>query len=116
MAKLPLGTVHLKNGDYVTTARTFGLVGSATLSTLTMSGSSLTITLGTPSSTAPTAAAAINMKWTPTVGTTDLAGNAAATTITPKSTTTATSSQAGLVDKRRSEAVNARPRLVWVRP
>jgi hypothetical protein len=76
---LPLGTLNLKRTDYVTGAMTFGLTGTA--STLTMSGSSLTITLGTPSGTPATAAAAANVSWTPAAGTTDLAGNAAATTI-----------------------------------
>ena len=46
---LPLGTLSLKRGDYVTAAMTFGLTG--TPSTLTMSGNSVTITLGTPSGT-----------------------------------------------------------------
>ena len=77
---LPLGTVNLNRGDYVTAARTFGLAGSSVLSTLSMSGSSLTITLGTASGGTTTAAAAANASWTPAVGTTDLAGNAAATT------------------------------------
>ncbi|EON24299.1 FHA domain-containing protein [Nocardioides sp. CF8] len=76
---LPLGTVNLR-GNYVSQARTFGLPG--TPSTLTMSGSSLTITLGTPSATITTVAtAAANATWTPAIGATDLAGNAAATTI-----------------------------------
>ena len=55
---LPLGTVALKQGDYVNEAMTFGLTG--TPSTLTMSGSSLTIRLGTPSGTPGVAAAAAN--------------------------------------------------------
>ena len=55
---LPLGTVALKRGDYVNGAMTFGLTG--TPSTLTMSGSSLTIRLGTPSGTPGVAAAAAN--------------------------------------------------------
>ena len=71
--------MNLKRTDYVTAAMTFGLTG--TPSTLTMNGSSLTITLGTPSGTPTTAAAAANVSWTPAAGTTDLAGNAAATTI-----------------------------------
>ena len=58
---------------------TFGATG--TPSTMTMSGNSVTITLGTASSTtaATTAAAAANMIWTPAGGA-DLAGNTSATT------------------------------------
>jgi hypothetical protein len=77
--QLPLGTVALKRGDYVTGAMTFGLTGTA--STLTMSGTSLTIRLGNPSGTPATAAAAANATWTPSALVTDLAGNAAATTV-----------------------------------
>jgi hypothetical protein len=76
---LPLGTVNLKRTDYTTSAQTFGLTG--TPSKLTMSGSSLTITLGTPSGNPTTAAGPGNVTWTPTAGVTDLAGNAAATTL-----------------------------------
>ena len=76
---LPLGTVALKRGDYVNGAMTFGLTG--TPSTLTMSGSSLTIRLGTPSGTPGVAAAAANAAWTPNALVTDLAGNVAATTV-----------------------------------
>ncbi|MBC7629852.1 hypothetical protein, partial [Aeromicrobium sp.] len=78
-ALLPLGTVALKRGDYITGSMTFGLSG--TLSTMTMSGSSLIIKLGTPSGTPATAAAAANATWTPNALATDLAGNAAATTV-----------------------------------
>ena len=77
--QLPLGTVALKRGDYVTGAMTFGLTGTA--STLTMSGTSLTIRLGTPSGTPAAAAAAANATWTPSALGTDLAGNAAATAV-----------------------------------
>ena len=77
--QLPLGTVALKRGDYVTGAMTFGLTGTA--STLSMSGTSLTIRLGTPSGTPTTAAAAANATWTPSALVTDLAGNAGATTV-----------------------------------
>jgi len=77
-ALLPLGTIDLKRNDYVTAAMTFCLTG--TPSTLSMSGSSLTITLGTPSGTPTVAAAAANASWTPAVGATDVAGNGAATT------------------------------------
>jgi hypothetical protein len=50
--------------------------------TLTMSGSSFTITLGTPSGGGTTAAAGTaNVSWTPSALATDLAGNPAATTV-----------------------------------
>jgi hypothetical protein len=75
---LPLGTLGLKRSDYVTASMTFGLTG--TPSTLTMSGNSVTITLGTPNGTPTVAAAAGNMSWTPATGAADLAGNASATT------------------------------------
>ena len=63
---------------YVSTARTFGLTGTA--SKLTISGANLTITLGTPSGATTIAAGAANVTWTPAAGATDLAGNATATT------------------------------------
>ncbi|WP_353951324.1 hypothetical protein V6K52_17050 [Knoellia sp. S7-12] len=77
---LPLGTINLNRGDYVTGAVNFGVTG--TLSTLTMSGSSLTITLGTPSNALriTTAAAAANMSWIPSASVRDLASNTAVTT------------------------------------
>lgn len=78
-AALPLGTLNLKRSDYVSATTTFGLTG--TPSTLTMTGSSLTITLGTPSRATVVAAAAANASWTPGTGATDAAGNPAATTI-----------------------------------
>jgi len=81
---LPLGTVQLR-GNYVGGARTFGLAGSASLSTLTWKGSSLTITLGTASASTRTAASFINVTWTPVAATTDLFG---ATTLTTPFTET----------------------------
>ncbi|WP_247046221.1 Ig-like domain repeat protein [Arthrobacter rhizosphaerae] len=78
---LPLGTLNLNRTDYITGAVTFGATG--TPSTITMNGSSMTITLGTPSH--PTristpAAAAANASWTPGSTILDLAGNTSATT------------------------------------
>jgi hypothetical protein len=78
---LPLGTVNLSRTDYVTGMKTFGAPGAATLTTLTMSGSSLTITLGTPSAAGTAAAAPGNASWTPSALVTDLAGTPAATTV-----------------------------------
>jgi hypothetical protein len=75
---LPLGTLNLKRSDYVAGAMTFGLTGTA--STLSMSGTTVTIKLGTPSGVPTLAAAAANITWTPDTGATDLAGNAVATT------------------------------------
>jgi hypothetical protein len=75
---LPLSTLSLKRGDYVTAAMTFGLTG--TPSTLTMSGNNVTVTLGTPSGTPTASAATGNMSWAPATGAADLAGNASATT------------------------------------
>jgi hypothetical protein len=43
---------------------------------MVMSGSALTVTLGTPSATAGTAAGTGTMVWTPTTTVTDAAGNA----------------------------------------
>ncbi len=77
-ALLPLGTLSLSRGDYYIATATFGATG--TPSTMTMSGNSVTITLGTPSVAMTTAAAAANMSWTPSKIAADLAGNASATT------------------------------------
>ncbi len=74
---LPLGTVNLNRTDYVSGATTFGLTG--TPSTITMTGSGLTLALGAPSRTTSTAAAAANVTWTPDAAVLDLAGNTAAT-------------------------------------
>jgi hypothetical protein len=81
---LPLGIVQLR-GNYVGGARTFGLAGSAALSTLTWNGSRLTVTLGTASGSTRSAATLINVTWTPAAGTTDLFG---ATTLTTPFTET----------------------------
>ena len=70
---LPLGTVFLNRTDYATATRDF------TGSTMVMSGSTITITLGTPSGAVTTAAAAGTMTWTPSATATDRAGNACST-------------------------------------
>lgn len=74
---LPLGTINLNRTDYVQASRTFG--ASGTRSTITMSGNSLTITLGTPSGAVLLAAGPANATWTPDIGATDLAGNGSST-------------------------------------
>jgi hypothetical protein len=70
-AQLPLGSVVL-GGNYVTATRTFGATGNK--SRMAMSGSSITVTLGTASGATPTAAAAGTMSWTPSSIPFDAAG------------------------------------------
>jgi hypothetical protein len=77
-AQLPLGSVNLGRTDFVTATRDFG--ASGTTATMVQSGNAITLTLGTPSGTTGTAAAAAAMIWTPSATATDVAGNAAATT------------------------------------
>ena len=72
------GTINLgsvvTNGNYVSANTTFAssMVRSA-------DGASIVVTLGTPTSVQGTAVGAKNMKWTPVVGITDLAGNTSTT-------------------------------------
>ncbi len=73
-SQLPLGTITLNRTDYTTGSRTF------TSSTMVMSGSTITITLGTASGATTTAAATGTMSWAPSATATDLAGNACTTT------------------------------------
>jgi len=77
-AQLPLGSVDLGRGDYTGSDRTFGASGTA--STMVMSGSTITITLGTQSGAATTAGGNGTMSWTPSATATDRAGNACSTT------------------------------------
>ena len=77
-AVLPLGTVTLNALDYVGTNRTFGLTG--TPSTMSMSGTTVTVTLGTASGATLTALLPTTMSWAPSATATDEAGNTAATT------------------------------------
>lgn len=69
-AALPLGTVLLNRTDFTTVTRNF------TASSMVMSGSTISITLGTPSGAVTTAAAAAGMSWTPSATAWDRAGNA----------------------------------------
>jgi hypothetical protein len=80
--QLPLGSVSMARTDYVTANVTFGATGTA--STMVMSGSTVTITLGTVSNAGSvgTAAATATMAWTPSATVLDLAGNACTTTVT----------------------------------
>ncbi|MFN8217685.1 MAG: hypothetical protein U0R71_13920 [Solirubrobacterales bacterium] len=77
-AQLPLGTIGLGRSDYTTANRTFGATGTA--STMELSGNQLTITLGTQSGAATTAAGTGTLTWTPSATATDRAGNAMSTT------------------------------------
>jgi hypothetical protein len=85
LAQLPLGTVDLGRKDYVAKTTTFGASGTA--STMVLSGSAITLTLGTPSATAGTAATTGTLIWTPSSTVTDAAGNAASTTAVTESGT-----------------------------
>ncbi len=82
--QLPLGTVDMGRGDYVGgllggETALFGATGSP--STMTASGNSVTITLGTASGQgATTAGGNGTMSWTPSGTATDRAGNGALTT------------------------------------
>ena len=73
-AQLPLGTVDLGRKDYVSRTTTFG--ASGTSAAMVLNGSAITVTLGTPSTTAGTAATTGTMTWTPSTTVTDAAGNA----------------------------------------
>ncbi len=74
IAQLPLGSVALGGTNYTNANRTF--TGSA----MVMSGSTITITLGTQSGAARTQGGTTTMVWTPAIAATDLAGNACSAT------------------------------------
>jgi hypothetical protein len=84
-SQLPLGNLNLGRTDYVVTNRTFGASGTA--SSMTMSGNSITIVLGTQSGPGTTAASTATTVWTPSATATDWAGNAASTTNTSETGT-----------------------------
>jgi hypothetical protein len=84
-AVLPFGTIDLGRKDYVSQTITFGLSGTA--STMVQSGATITLTLGTPSAAATTAAGNGTMTWTPSATVTDNAGNATSTTAATESGT-----------------------------
>ena len=77
--QLQLGTVNTTRNDFITA----GTV-TFTNSTMVLSGSTVTITFGTPDLPAnlTTAGGTGTMQWTPAAGATDLAGNACSTTAT----------------------------------
>ena len=72
--QLPFGSVDLGRTDYTRNNRRFS--GS----TMVQAGSSVTITLGTPSGAVTTAAGAGTMTWTPSSAAYDAAGNPCLTT------------------------------------
>jgi hypothetical protein len=72
--QLPLGNVNLGRTDYLNANRTYGVTGTA--SSMSMSGNSVTIVLGSASGAGQTAAANGTMVWTPSATATDRAGNA----------------------------------------
>jgi hypothetical protein len=77
-SQLPLGSVNLARTDYVTANITFGATGTA--SSMSMSGNSITVKLGTQSAAGTTALSTGAMVWTPSATATDRAGNATSTT------------------------------------
>ena len=81
--QLPLGSINLGRSDYTTANITFGATGTA--SSMMMSGNTITITLGTQSAAATTAAATGTMSWTPSASATDAGGNAVSTTAVTES-------------------------------
>ena len=89
-AQLPLGTVTLPSGTYVGglaggEVASFGASGTA--STMAMSGSTITITLGTAGgSAASLGLLAGAMSWVPSATATDRAGNATSTATVAEST------------------------------
>jgi hypothetical protein len=76
--QLPLGQINLNATGFITagTYVTYGATGAATPSTMTRTGSSITVSLGTASTTVPTSTTAAAMTWAPSVSATDIAGNA----------------------------------------
>ena len=89
-AQLPLGTVTLPSGTYVgglagTEVASFGATGTA--SAMVMSGSTITITLGTAGGQAASAGLLAGaMSWVPSATATDRAGNASSTATVNEST------------------------------
>jgi len=67
-AQLPLGSVATGTA-YVTATTTF------TASTMVLSGSTISVTLGTPSPATTTASGTTTLQWTTAPAATDLAGN-----------------------------------------
>lgn len=83
-AQLPFGVVNLVGTGYVNITRDFGATG--TPSSMVMSGSTITVTLGTASGAVNTQATGSNMTWVPTTTLTDRAGNTCTTTTATEAT------------------------------
>lgn len=77
-AQLPFGSVDLAGDEYVSADRDFGATG--TPSTMVQSGSTITITLGTPSGTTGTETSSGTMSWSPSSTALDAAANSCTTT------------------------------------
>jgi hypothetical protein len=77
--KLPFGTVNLGSAGFVSSTVTFSA------STMVLSGSTITVTFGTPGGTTLTAAAPGSILWTPSSTPTDRAGNACSTAVVTES-------------------------------
>jgi hypothetical protein len=88
--QISVGTIYLNSSNYLQagTYMTFGIAGAAVPSTMTRNGASITVVLGTASTTPPTNSTRSAMTWTPSTKATDLAGNA---------NTAATATQSGTV-------------------
>jgi hypothetical protein len=78
--QLPLGSVNLGAPGYVNASSTITFGATGTASSMVQSGANVTITLGTPSTTAKTVNTTTKMIWTPSTTPTDLAGNAGTAT------------------------------------
>jgi hypothetical protein len=86
--QIPLGTIGLGSASYLNGSSAFLTYGAtATPSTMTRSGSSITITLGTASGAASTNTKLAAMTWTPSTSATDIAGNADTATVATQSGT-----------------------------
>lgn len=88
--QISVGTIYLNSSNYLQagTYMTFGIAGAAVPSTMTRNGASITVVLGTASTTPPTNSTRSAMTWTPSTTATDIAGNA---------NTAATATQSGTV-------------------
>ncbi len=75
-SQLPLGVVDLGRNDYVGGLLGLGEYTAFTSSAMAVSGSALTVTLGTSGGNVITAGGNGTMQWTPTTTPTDRAGNA----------------------------------------
>ncbi len=79
-AQVPVGIISLGSSGWANSGAgtyiVYGATGSATPSTMTLSGSVITFVLGVPNGTSLTNTTAAAMVWTPSTSATDIAGNA----------------------------------------